>query len=171
MSKRKEIAWLTAVLAATLIWSGGCPARKPAPPTAPAPTPPGTITTPAPTPTPPRTEGPRTQAQARDAADDIADAVSRIDGVNKASVVVVGNVALIGLDLKAGIEGTKVEAIREKAATTAKRDPRIVNAVVETDPDAVGRIKKIAAGVRQGRPISEFFDQISEFFKRLKPTS
>lgn len=172
---------LLAVLLVVIFTIGGCAPRKPiptppAPPTAPAPpgtTPaPGTVT-PAPgavTPAP-VVPAPGTQARAADAADDIARRVAAIDGVNKAYVVVVGNVALLGLDLKKNIEGAKVESIREQAASRAKQDPRIVNAVVETDPDAVGRIQGMARGIAEGRPISDFFKEIGEFFNRAKPTT
>lgn len=165
---------LLAVLIIVGLTLGGCATRKPipsptAPPTTPAPTPgattPGTVT---PAPVAP---GPGTQARAVDAADDIAKKTATIDGVNRAYVVVVGNVALIGLDLKKNIEGKKVENIREEAAKRAKQDPRIVNSVVETDPDAVARIQGIARGIASGRPISDFFKEIGEFFNRAKPTT
>ncbi|MDA8212272.1 MAG: YhcN/YlaJ family sporulation lipoprotein [Clostridia bacterium] len=166
---------LVAILVAAVLTLGGCAPRKPipappAPPTAPAPPP---ATTPAPgavTPAP-VVPAPGTQARAADAADDIARKAAAIDGVNRAYVVVVGNVALIGVDLKKNIEGAKVERIRELAASRAKEDPRIVNAVVETDPDAVGRIQGMARGIAEGRPISDFFKEIGEFFNRAKPTT
>ncbi|MFZ3172732.1 MAG: YhcN/YlaJ family sporulation lipoprotein [Carboxydocellales bacterium] len=159
---------------------GGCATRKPiptpAPPTTPAPSPgatvPGTIT-PAPgvvTPAP-VTPAPGIQTRANDAADDIAKKTATIAGINRAYVVVVGNVALLGIDLKKNLEGPRVEKIREEAASQAKKDPRIVNAVVETDPDAVARIQGIARGIASGRPISDFFKEIGEFFNRAKPTT
>ncbi len=158
----------------TAVFMVGCTAtKKPVPnqvtPPVPAPTTPTPVNPRAITPQVVPTPG--NQARAKDAADDIAKKVSAINGVNKAYVVVVGNVALIGADIKQNIEGAKVEKIREQAATRAKEDPRIVSAVVETGPDAVTRIQKIASGIAQGRPISEFFQQINEFFNRVKPTT
>jgi len=165
---KKLIISTLALLMGLSVLSGCPPQRKPVP----TPTPPPGPTAPAPPATPaPAVPGPNTQAQARDAADDIATRVATVDGVNKASVVVVGNVALIGIDLDKDVEKGQTEGIRENAARRAKEDPRIVNAVVETDPDSVARIQKIADGVRKGRPISEFFDEIAEFFNRLKPTT
>ncbi|MDA8226997.1 MAG: YhcN/YlaJ family sporulation lipoprotein [Desulfitobacterium hafniense] len=167
---KKPVILIFVLLLGVSLLSGCPPQRKPevTPTPPPGPTAPDNRIAPAPAPAVP---GPRTQVQARDAADDIADKVAAVRGVNKASVVVVGNVALIGLDLDKDVEKGQTEAIREKAANEAKDDPRIVNAVVETDPDSVGRIQKIADGVRKGRPITEFFDEIGEFFNRLKPTT
>ncbi|MHB8170235.1 MAG: YhcN/YlaJ family sporulation lipoprotein [Thermincolia bacterium] len=168
---KKSFFSVLVLLIGVSLLSGCPPQRKPEEV---IPTPPPGPTAPAPNPqiTPdPVVPGPRTQVQARDAADDIADKVATVRGVNKASVVVVGNVALIGLDLDKDVEKAQTEAIRERAATQAKDDPRIVNAVVESDPDSVARIQKIADGVRKGRPISEFFTEIGEFFNRLKPTT
>ena len=167
---KKSVLTLVVLLLGVSLLSGCPPQRKPEV----TPTPPPGPTAPAPnapiTPAP-AVPNPRTQAQARDAADNIADRVAAVRGVNKASVVIVGNVALIGLDLDKDVEKGQTEAIRERAATQAKDDPRIVNAVVESDPDSVARIQKIADGVRKGRPISEFFTEIGEFFNRLKPTT
>lgn len=114
---------------------------------------------------------PGNERVAKDAADEVAKKVSRIPGVKNAHVVVVGNVAMVGANLEANVEKGKTEQIRERAAKVAKADPRIVRTVVETDPDTVKRISNMAKGVRDGRPISEFFDQITEMFNRAKPTT
>lgn len=132
---------------------------------------------PAPTRTLPTPIAPRplrtapTTPVAKQAADEIANKVGRITGVKKANVVVLGNVAMIGCSLDPKVEKKQTEQIKARAAKVAKADPRIVRTVVETNPDMVKRISNIATGVRQGRPISEFFDQITEIFKRTKPTT
>lgn len=155
----------------------GCTTKKPLPVN-----PPKTITTPSTvyrppvstvTPLGPATNvpAPATQAQAKDAADSISAKVAKINGVNKAYVVVVGNVAMVGLDMKKDVQGAKVETIRKEAARIAKQDTRIVSVIVANDVDTVTRIQKIATGIGQGRPISEFFKQINEIFNRVKPTT
>ncbi|HEX3031074.1 MAG TPA: YhcN/YlaJ family sporulation lipoprotein [Bacillota bacterium] len=151
----------------------GCTAKKPIPVN-----PPRTITTPNTVyrvPTAPMTPitrpAPATTAQARDAAADISTKVAKISGVNKSYVVVVGNVALIGLDIKKDVQGSKVTAIKKEAAKIARQDTRIVSATVAEDADTVTRIRNISTGIGKGRPISEFFKQINEIFTRVQPTT
>lgn len=184
MSKRRTIFTFSLVLALSLtmaLFSGGCAERKPLPDNVPPGAnppqlgpdnvPQGEIRTPTPDAPPPGTPDPAIDRQAKDLADDVAARVSDIDGIERAYVLVLGNVALIGIDVDANVRGTQVERLREEAAARAVDQRDIVNAVVQADVETVQRIREMAEGVRQGRPISEFFTQINEILNRAKPTT
>lgn len=111
----------------------------------------------------------RTQARARDAADDISRNVLNIRGVKSAYVVVMGNVALIGINITEGKQEKGVNTVKNEAAERAEADKRIVRAYVSTDPDVVARIREINENVRKGRPITDYLDEIGEIIQRMTP--
>lgn len=111
----------------------------------------------------------RSQARARDAADDISRRVLKISGVKSAYVVVVGNVALIGINIEGGKQEKGINDIKNEAADRAEADKRIVRAYVSADPDIVARIREISDNVRKGRPLTEYLDEIGEIIQRLTP--
>ncbi len=111
----------------------------------------------------------RSQAKARDAADDISRRVLNIKGVKSAYVVVVGNVALIGINIEDGKQEKGINEIKNAAAERAEADKRIVRAYVSADPDVVARIREIGDNINKGRPITEYLDEIGEIIQRLTP--
>lgn len=104
-------------------------------------------------------------------ADDISRQVVKIPGVENAFVVITGKTALIGLDLDNNITGKTTADIKNQAAKIAENNKGITNAQVTSNPDLVGRVKDIADGIRTGRPLSEFSDQIMEILNRIKTES
>lgn len=111
------------------------------------------------------------QTPVKSTADDVARQAAKIDGVDNAYVVITGNTALIGLDLKSDITGEKTKNIKNQVANIAKGSKGITNAQVTSNPDLVGRIKDVAGGISKGRPLSEFTDQVKEILNRIKAES
>lgn len=107
----------------------------------------------------------------RSEADKLSARLSKIQGVDKAYVVVMGNTALIGLNLKDKIGADQAKKIKDEAANKAEDRKRIVKAYVTSDPDLVQRIQKVAKGITSGRPITDFFEEIRTILDRLKPQS
>ncbi|MCR4429699.1 MAG: YhcN/YlaJ family sporulation lipoprotein [Tepidanaerobacteraceae bacterium] len=141
---------------------GGCsisrkPAPKPAPPTRVTPSP----TAPAPKPAAPA---------AHTLASKLASAAEKVEGVKSATVVVSGSTAFVGLEIKPGVEAKKTEEIKTKAADAVKNaDTRIKAVNVTTDPNLITRLKKIAEGIRSGKPISSFTKELAEITRRMLP--
>lgn len=157
-------------------------ARKPTPtrytpaPTRTVPTParpaPG-YTTPAPktpvTPAPVPARKPTTDSTR---AAKIASKVAKIPEVNKATVVISGNTALVGIDMKSKVQGAHETTVKKKVEKTVRdTDKAIKNVSVTSDPDLYTRINNIAKGIAAGRPLSEFTKQISEILKRITPSA
>ncbi len=151
---------ILALLAFSLI---GCtPTRKPVPP---GPEPPRqNQVTPAPNNT--------GDAALRQRADKIAENVDKIQGVKRSHVVLNENTGYIGLDLEKDVEGNLVDKIKKEAESEAKKaDTKLKNIMVTTDTDSVERIKKVADGIKEGKPLSSFGNELEEIGRRLKPST
>lgn len=171
MKKIKNFSMLLLILFIFSAISLGCTsaARKPTParPTKVTPravTPRTTPTRPAPT--PPRATN--TQA-AR--ANRIAAAVAKLPNVNRATVVITGNTALVGIDMKGHVEKAGITKVKKEVEKTVKStDKAIKNVSVTADPDLYNRINSIAAEIARGKPVSGFAREISEILRRITPS-
>lgn len=162
---KKFLSCILILLTVFSLALGGCsmsrkPAPKPAPPSKMAPTP---RTTPAPKPAVPA---------AHTLATKLARAAEKVDGVKSATVVVSGSTAFVGLETKTNIKAGRTNEIKTKVADEVKKgDSRIKTVNVTTDPNLITRLKKIAEGIRTGKPISSFTSELTEITRRITPKS
>lgn len=164
------ISVVALVLMLVLLFTAGCaqPSRKPVPPpTRPAPS------APAPrTPAPARKPLPTTPAEVHRLASKLAADAATVPGVDKATVALTDSTALVGLDVKAGVEAARANSIKREVSDRLQRsEPRLTRVLVTTDPDLTARIKKIAEGVKAGKPVSSFSREVTELMRRLTPTA
>ena len=106
-------------------------------------------------------------------AERIADIATDVEGVDNSVVVVISNMALVGITLErdeTAQRGEK-EIKQEVARRIEKREPSIVNAYVSANPDIVKQLQDISRGIRNGKPISTFFDQITDVLSRMRAES
>ncbi|MGR6837498.1 YhcN/YlaJ family sporulation lipoprotein [Syntrophomonas erecta] len=100
----------------------------------------------------------------------VASAIDTIAGVNKSTVVLAGNTAYVGLDLKANVEKSKTKTIEKEASKKVQKVlPRIKTVFVSSDVDTVTRLKKVSSGIAAGKPVSSFTDELSEIGRRITP--
>lgn len=106
----------------------------------------------------------------------IANIANKIEGVNHATVIVLGNVALIGLSLYPEMpprdennipKVRKIESQVEKEV--GKAESKIAMISVTSDPDLVVRIQEIAGGLRNGEPLSDYWNEIGDLLQRTSP--
>lgn len=161
-AKGKLSIILAVIMALTLL--AGCTPQKKLMPPKPDTVPPDFVPKTEVKPTPQRSP-----AQNRDIAADIADQVANLPGVKSAYAVVVGNAALIGINLDANKQEKGISEVKNQVAEKAEADPRIVRAYVSTDPDTTARIREIANDVKKGRPMTDYLDEIGEIIQRLAP--
>ncbi|GAX91831.1 YhcN/YlaJ family sporulation lipoprotein [Effusibacillus lacus] len=102
-------------------------------------------------------------------ADEIAQVLTGIPGVERAYVLLTGRIALVGVDLKADISGSKIDTVKYSVKEAAERTGPGYKAVVTADVDTVTRIRELANGARNGRPISSLADEIADILSRLYP--
>ncbi|CAB3391892.1 YhcN/YlaJ family sporulation lipoprotein [Kyrpidia spormannii] len=97
------------------------------------------------------------------------DAARRVPGVEGSTVVLVGRTALVGVDLDYKITGSKIDSIKQSVKEAVERTDGGYRVAVTADVDLVARLRDIASGVRQGRPVSTFTDEIADILSRLLP--
>ncbi len=172
MKNKRIILILTVLLIATLLTSGCPPFRRPEPERRPDPAPAPEIQVPQQQPAVPAPDlnvQPRQPApEAMDLAEQIADAATRVEGVENAVAIVIANLAMVGITLERDTARNEVEIKREVAKLVEERQPRIVSAYVSANPDIIKQLQEISRGIQRGEPISEFFDQIGEVLRRMR---
>ena len=160
MSNKRLILFVCVFLIFSLLLSGcAMPFRRPEPQRTPEETP---------QPTQPAPNQP-----ARDdmnMADRIADLATDVEGVDSAVVVVVSNLALVGITLQRdAVEERDQSEIKQEVATCIEdEEPGIVNAYVSANPDIVKQLREISQGIQRGEPISAFFNQIADVLERMR---
>lgn len=161
----KKLLTISTLFLSLLLAFSGCsmsqkPSQKPAPPAKIAPRPQDNTTMPNKKPASP----------AHTQASKLAQAAEEVNGVKAATVVVTGTTAMVGLETEPGIEDEKTEKIKKQVIEEIKRaDSSIKTVSVTTDPNLITRLKKIADGIKQGRPISSFTDELAEITRRMTP--
>lgn len=138
----------------------GCPAQK---------KPLGEGNPPAPTAPAPQRPLPNAPNESAQLADALAAEAVKVPDVNKATVVLTGGTALVGVDMKPGADANAVKDGVAKAVKNANN--QVANVLVSTDPELNSRLVRISKGIAEGRPISAFSAEISEIIKRLSPSA
>ncbi|MES1049476.1 YhcN/YlaJ family sporulation lipoprotein [Bacillus thuringiensis] len=103
------------------------------------------------------------------AADHLASLVASVPGVNDATAVVVGKYAIVGIDVKAKLDRTRVESIKYSVAESLKNDPDGANAVVVADVDTYERLKQIGKQIKKGKTGEGILDELAAIVGRVMP--
>jgi YhcN/YlaJ family sporulation lipoprotein len=165
-SKSVLLMFITLLIGVSLI-AGGCSsaAKKPLQPMPSTPVP----STPVPnTPMTPDTTSPA-PTYPTEVANRAATEAGKIMGVNKATVIVSGKIIYIGLDLKANLDKQKSAEIEKNVVDRVKSMESGYTVMVSSDVDTVTRIKNVAQGIAQGKPLSSFKTEIENIGTRLTP--
>ncbi|NLZ38463.1 MAG: YhcN/YlaJ family sporulation lipoprotein [Firmicutes bacterium] len=175
--KNKKLKYFLSLLLITSFLISGCslfrrpePERQPVPQT-PAPdlTPQNPNINPAPQPQEPQQQPQRQPTpETTELAERIADIATDVDGVDNSVVVVISNMALVGITLERDSAAQEKEIKKEVAKRIEDREPSIVNAYVSANPDLVKQLQDISRGIQRGEPISSFFDQITDVLSRMR---
>lgn len=169
MSRRLMIVLLVSLLA-VLLAVGCAPQQRPAPDTDPAPQQRNR-------PLPDIQEGPANRVPDNDARDDtkradnIANRIDELDGVDEATVIVSGVTAYVGIDMDKDIEGEMTDELKQKVIDTAQSADKVLTRVyVTADADTVQRLRNYAKDIERGQPATGLIRQIEELFRRPAPT-
>jgi YhcN/YlaJ family sporulation lipoprotein len=106
-----------------------------------------------------------------DIAQAAADRIVRLNGVKGANVLVTKPNAYV-----AAVVNTPANqlprALEDRIANEVRAtDPTIKNVYVSTNPEFVDRVNQYAEYVRQGRPVSGFFNELSQMIQRIFPVA
>nr|WP_276578954.1 YhcN/YlaJ family sporulation lipoprotein [Bacillus paralicheniformis] len=92
-----------------------------------------------------------------------------VPGVNDATAVVLGRLAVVGIDVKDNLERSKVESIKYSVAEALQNDPYGANAAVVADPDTVNRLRSMGREIQAGRPVKGILDELAAIVGRVLP--
>lgn len=94
-------------------------------------------------------------------------------GVDNAYAVVTGpSTIMVGIFLDDDVSDEEASRIeKELAEELPERLDGVQQAMVTSNPDTAERIREIGRGVREGRPLSEFADEIEDLTQRITPQS
>lgn len=99
----------------------------------------------------------------------LSNLAASVPNVNNATTVVLGNYAIVGLDVDADLERSKVGSIKYSVAESLKHDPYGANAVVIADPDAYARLQEVREDIQAGRPIRGILNELADITGRVMP--
>ncbi|CAH2716479.1 hypothetical protein BACCIP111895_03666 [Neobacillus rhizosphaerae] len=92
-----------------------------------------------------------------------------IPEVNDATAVVLGRYAIVGIDVNAKLDRSRVGSIKYSVAESLKKDPYGATAVVVADADTTQRLKEIQADIKNGRPVQGIMEELADVAGRLMP--
>jgi len=103
-------------------------------------------------------------------AKDLAKQIADLPEVDKASVVVTDDTALVGCQLRGDTQDTMTTSLRNKIEDIVKKSNKNIKDVsITTDPDLYGRIKGIANDMGTGNPIEGFTNEIKDIIRNITP--
>lgn len=92
-----------------------------------------------------------------------------VDGVKNAHCVVIGNTAVVGIDVEGDLERSRVGTIKYSVAEAFRHDSYGIDALVTADIDITNRLNEIGEDIRNGRPIAGFAEEMADIMGRLIP--
>ncbi|KGE18132.1 YhcN/YlaJ family sporulation lipoprotein [Paenibacillus wynnii] len=93
----------------------------------------------------------------------------RVPGVNGAHCVVMGNTAIVGIDVDGNLPRSRVGIIKYSVAEALRKDPAGMNALVTSDMDLSNRLAEMSRHVGQGHPVSGFTAEMADIIGRIIP--
>ncbi|WP_058301857.1 YhcN/YlaJ family sporulation lipoprotein [Gorillibacterium timonense] len=99
----------------------------------------------------------------------LADLAKSVPSVNNAYCLSLGNLAIVGIDVPANLERSRIDTIKYTVAETLKKDPEGANALVTADLDLAQSIRDISVKVQNGHPVAAFADELGDILGRLIP--
>ncbi|HLU23389.1 YhcN/YlaJ family sporulation lipoprotein [Lederbergia graminis] len=110
-----------------------------------------------------------TKASDEERAQHLANLAASVPNVNDATAVVLGNIAVVGIDIDGNVERSQVGTIKYSVAESLKHDPHGAGAVVVADPDINARLKEISEDIKNGKPIQGLMNELADIVGRVIP--
>lgn len=101
--------------------------------------------------------------------DHLEELVKHVPGVKGAHCVVMGNTAVVAIDVEGNLERARVGSIKYTVAEALRKDPQGAGAIVTADLDLSHRISEIGQKIKEGHPISAFTTELADIIGRIVP--
>ncbi|MBS4177260.1 YhcN/YlaJ family sporulation lipoprotein [Lederbergia citrea] len=99
----------------------------------------------------------------------LADLAGDIPNVRNATGLVIGNIAIVGIDVDPNVDRSKVGTIKYAVSESLRHDPQGVGAMVVADPDVNARLIEMRREISAGKPIQGIMNELSAMIGRLMP--
>jgi len=107
--------------------------------------------------------------ESEDKSNHLAELAERVPEVKDATALVIGDFAVVGIDVKEDLERSEVGSIKYAVTESMKDDPHGANAMVVADPDLTARLKEVAGDFRKGHPIQGIMNELADITGRIMP--
>ncbi|MCD8502633.1 MAG: YhcN/YlaJ family sporulation lipoprotein [Bacillaceae bacterium] len=91
--------------------------------------------------------------------------------VHDATAIVVGELAIVGIDVNEKLDRSDVGTIKYTVAEALKSDPYGANAFVAADVDTVTRLQEMRAKIDAGYPVAGVMNELAGIVGRLMPVT
>lgn len=102
-------------------------------------------------------------------ADRLESLAKSVPQVKDATCVVIGNTAIVGINVSGKLDRTRVGTVKYSVAEALRKDPYGVHAVVTADLDIRNRLIEIRRDIQAGRPVSGFAEELADMIGRVMP--
>ncbi len=92
-----------------------------------------------------------------------------IQEVKHANCVIVGDTAIVGIDVGGDVERSRVGTIKYAVAEALRKDPVGINAIVTADMDLNHRLQEIRQDIQNGRPMQGIAEELADIVGRIVP--
>lgn len=106
------------------------------------------------------------KTEVRDRLEKLAASIPQVHG---AKCVVLGNTAIVGIDVDPTLDRSRVDVIKYSVAEALRKDPYGVHAFVTADLGLRGRIQEMREDIARGRPIAGFAEEVADIIGRITP--
>jgi len=111
----------------------------------------------------------RDEERARATEDRLEQLAESIQEVKHANCVIMGDTAIVGIDVGGDVERSRVGTIKYAVAEALRKDPVGVNAIVTADMDLNHRLQEIRQDIRDGRPMQGIAEELADIVGRIVP--
>lgn len=102
-------------------------------------------------------------------ADHLVQLASSVPNVNDATAVVIGNYAVVGIDVNKDLERSDVGSIKYSVAESLKNDHHGARAIVVADADLNARLREVADDIKANQPVQGIMNELADITGRLMP--
>jgi YhcN/YlaJ family sporulation lipoprotein len=88
----------------------------------------------------------------------LVDLTVKVPHVKDATAAVLGNYAVVGIDVGSNLERSEVGTIKYAVGEALKNDPRGANAVIVADPDMNARIREVSRDIQKWTACARDFE-------------
>ncbi len=109
------------------------------------------------------------EKEPNDTAKHLVDLASSVPDVNDATAIVIGQYAIVGIDVNKDLDRSRVGTVKYTVGEALKNDPNGADAIVTADLDLNERLKRMRNDMQEGRPVAGIMEELAEIVNRIMP--